>query len=156
MSLLLYTTALAAALVAGIFFAFSSFVMGALGALKPKSGIAAMQSINRVVLNPVFFLAFFGTAALSLAVALAAWFAAPAEVRIPTFAGSALYLVGCILVTIAGNVPLNERLARADADAPATEALWALYLRRWTHWNHLRTAASFLAAAAFVYAGSTI
>ncbi len=156
MSLLLYTTALAAALVAGIFYAFSSFIMGALGQLEPKSGIAAMQSINRVVLNPVFFLAFFGTAALSLAVAAAAWFNAPASVQLPMYAGSALYLFGCILVTIVGNVPLNERLARADAADPATEALWALYLTRWTRWNHMRTVASLLAAAAFVYAGSSL
>ncbi len=44
--------ALGSALVAGVFFAFSTFVMKALGRLQPEQGIAAMQSINVTVLNP--------------------------------------------------------------------------------------------------------
>ena len=61
---------------AGIFFAFSSFVMKALSQLPPSEGIAAMQSINVAVLNPWFFSAFFGTAAvcvLTLIAALLRW-----------------------------------------------------------------------------------
>ena len=54
-------SALGAGLVAGIFFAFSSFVMKALGRLPRDQGIRAMQSINVTVLNPWLFSAFFGT-----------------------------------------------------------------------------------------------
>ena len=54
-------SALGSALVAGIFFAFSTFVMKALGRLQPEQGIAAMQAINVTVLNPWFFTVFFGT-----------------------------------------------------------------------------------------------
>ena len=61
MTSLVSATAIGAALVAGIFYAFSTFVMQALGRLAPREGIAAMQSINVVVINPLFFLAFFGT-----------------------------------------------------------------------------------------------
>ena len=43
---------LGSALIAGIFFAFSSFVMKALARVPSAEGIAAMQSINVVVLNP--------------------------------------------------------------------------------------------------------
>jgi len=56
--------ALGAGLVAGIFFAFSAFVMTALGRLPAPKGIAAMQSINVAVLNPAFFSVFFGTGAV--------------------------------------------------------------------------------------------
>jgi hypothetical protein len=66
--------ALGAGLVAGMFFAFSAFIMGALGRLPAEGGIAAMQSINVAVLNPVFFTAFFGTAAIALVLAIAALF----------------------------------------------------------------------------------
>ena len=52
-------SALGSALVAGIFFAFSTFVMKALGRLQPEQGIAAMQAINVTVLNPWFFTVFF-------------------------------------------------------------------------------------------------
>jgi uncharacterized membrane protein len=61
--------ALGSCLVAGIFFAFSAFVMRALGQLPNQEGIAAMQKINVTVLNPWFFTAFFGTAVLCLVIA---------------------------------------------------------------------------------------
>jgi uncharacterized membrane protein len=56
-------TALGCGLNAGVFFAFSSFVMKALARLQPAQGIAAMQSINAVAVNPAFMTALFGTAA---------------------------------------------------------------------------------------------
>src|SRR4029079_9599769 len=106
-----FLAALGAGLVAGIFFAFSAFIMTALARLPAQGGIAAMQSINVAVLNPVFFAAFFGTAALSLVLAIAAllWWSEPGALYL--LAGSLLYLVGTILVTIVFNVPLNNRLA---------------------------------------------
>ena len=67
MTPLVYATAIGAALVAGIFYAFSTFVMQALGRLAPRDGIAAMQSINVTVINPLFFVAFFGTGGLCVA-----------------------------------------------------------------------------------------
>ena len=70
------TALLGSALVGGIFFAFSSFVMKALARVPSAEGIAAMQSINVVVLNPSFLGAFIGTAVLSLVaggLALAGW-----------------------------------------------------------------------------------
>ncbi len=67
-------------------------------------------------------------------------------------AGCALYLLGCLLVTVAFNVPLNNRLASADPDSSGAEALWANYLSRWTLWNHVRTAASLAAAGLFAMA----
>ena len=49
-------------------------------------------------------------------------------------------------MTIAGNVPLNDRLAAVDADDPSAVALWQHYLKRWTFWNHVRTVAPTVAA----------
>ncbi len=53
---------LGSALVGGIFFAFSSFVMKALARVSSAEGIGAMQSINVVVLNPSFLGTFLFTA----------------------------------------------------------------------------------------------
>jgi len=139
--------ALGCGLVAGVFFAFSAFVMKALSRLPPGEGIAAMQSINVAVLNPWFMVAFFGTAAacaLALVSSLLRWHA-PGAVYL--MAGSALYLVGTLLVTIVFNVPKNESLASvAPADA-ASASLWSGYVASWTAWNHVRTAAALAAAA---------
>jgi uncharacterized membrane protein len=155
MTPLLFTSAIGAALVAGIFYAFSTFVMQALGRLAPREGIAAMQSINIVVINPLFFLAFFGTGALCVATIAASLLAETGVSLAPVLIGGLLYIVGCIGVTIAGNVPLNERLARVSPDDAEAECLWDLYLSRWTLWNHVRTAASLAAAAFLVIATGT-
>ena len=60
--MLILLSAIGSGLVGGIFFAFSTFIMKALHRLPPAQGIAAMQSINVVVINPLFLAAFFGTA----------------------------------------------------------------------------------------------
>ncbi|MFQ5973889.1 MAG: DUF1772 domain-containing protein [Alphaproteobacteria bacterium] len=146
------STTLGAALVAGIFFAFSTFVMTALSRLLPEQGIAAMQSINVAVLNPWFFAVFFGTALGSIALALLGilnW-GAPGSTYLVS--GSLLYLIGCILVTIVFNVPLNHALAAVEPGSTEGAEMWTRYLSTWTTWNHLRTVASLAAAASFIMA----
>ena len=64
---------LGTAIVGGVFFAFSSFIMKALGRVSAPEGIAAMQSINVVVINPSFLGVFMGTALLSLGMVGLAW-----------------------------------------------------------------------------------
>jgi uncharacterized membrane protein len=141
--------AIACAVVAGIFFAFSNFVMDALRAIQPAAGLAAMQAINLSVLNPVFLSLFMGTSALSLllgVLALTRW-AQPTSAWLLT--GSLLFVLGSSLVTAAGNVPLNEALARLDPTQADASRIWSDYTVRWTRLNHLRTAASLLATVAF-------
>ncbi len=152
MEILTFVAVLGSGLVSGIFFAFSTFVMRALGRLPENQGIAAMKAINVTVLNPWFLLAFFGTGAVCLPVAFLALGSAAGTHRAYLLAGCTLYLLGCLLVTMAFNVPLNNRLASADPDSSAAEALWAHYLSRWTLWNHVRTAAPLAAAGLFTMA----
>ncbi len=146
------STTLGAALVAGIFFAFSAFVMTALGRLHPEQGIAAMQSINMAVLNPWFFAVFFGTALGSVALAILGILNWGAPGSIYLVSGSLLYLIGCILVTIVLNVPLNHGLAAVEPGSTEGAEMWTRYLSTWTTWNHLRTAASLAAAVSFIMA----
>ena len=61
--------ALGCGLMAGVFFAFSTFIMRALARLQPARGIEAMQSINRTVINPWFLGVFLGTAAVCILLA---------------------------------------------------------------------------------------
>jgi uncharacterized membrane protein len=146
--------ALGSGVMAGTFFAFSTFVMTALGRLPAAQGLAAMQAINVAVLNPLFFLAFFGTAivcAVLAVVAIAQWHTSGSIVLL---LGSLLYLVGCIGVTVAFNVPLNNRLALVPADSPQAAALWSHYVTRWTAWNHVRTVASLAAMLSFILRSS--
>jgi uncharacterized membrane protein len=144
------TALLGSALIGGVFFAFSSFVMKALARVPSPEGIAAMQSINVVVINPAFLGAFMGTAVLSLGVvglALLRWSHPSALFFV---GGAVFYVAGTFLVTMLGNVPLNNRLAAVSATAPAARGLWDHYLDRWTMWNHVRTAAAMAAALLYI------
>ncbi len=147
-----YLAALGAGLVAGIFFAFSAFVMTALSRLRPEQGIGAMQSINVAVLNPWFLAAFFGTAAVCALLAVLAVLDWSRPGAITLLSGALLYLLGCIGVTLGFNVPLNKKLAAVEPNSAEGRELWRRYLSAWTAWNHVRTLASLAAAASFIIA----
>ena len=61
----LVTAAIGNGLGAGVFFAFSSFVMPALARVTPAVGVHAMQSINITVQRSMFLAEFMVTTALS-------------------------------------------------------------------------------------------
>ena len=140
---------LGAALIGGVFFAFSNFIMKALARVPSAEGIAAMQSINVVVLNPSFLGVFMGTAGISLVVAVLAVYGWEASTAPWYLAGALLYFVGTFLVTGLGNVPLNDQLAAVSPTDPAAVPVWEHYLRRWTQLNTVRTVAAAAAVLAF-------
>ena len=102
---------LGSALVGGVFFAFSSFVMKALARVPSSEGIAAMQSINIVVINPSFLGTFLGTAFLSLGVVVIVLVSRSHPSAMFFLGGAIFYFGGTFLVTMFGNVPLNDQLA---------------------------------------------
>jgi uncharacterized membrane protein len=155
LSALALLACIGAGTVGGVFFGLSAFVMQALAQLPPGHGVAAMQRINIVVLNPLFLGVFLGSGLLAagcVAVSFAPW-SAP---RSPLLAAAGLlYLVGSLGVTRAVNVPMNEELARFHPDSPEAAAYWPRYVRDWSYWNHVRTAASLASAACSAVALAT-
>src|SRR5262245_26196001 len=143
-------SALGSGLIAGTFFVFSSAVMRALE--RVPGGMVAMQSVNVVILNPVFLGVFLGTALVSAVTALIG----SVRWEFPRsgflLAGAVLYIVGSLAVTIAFNVPLNNALVAADPSSPSGQELWKTYLADWTFWNHVRTVASLAALLFFIFA----
>ncbi len=148
----LIAAALGSGLIAGIFFAFSTFIMQAFARLPAEQGIAAMQSINTTILRSPFMAVFLVTLALSVLIAVMAIVHWRGGVSVLMLAGALLYVVTTFLSTIVFNVPLNEALDKVDGHTAEAAELWTTYLRDWTRWNHLRTAASLLASCAFVRA----
>ena len=140
------TTLIGSALIGGVFFAFSSFVMKALARAPSSEGIAVMQSINVVVINPSFLGAFLGTALLSVVMVVLV-FVSGSHLSMMFFIGGAIsYIVGTFLVTIFCNIPLNDELAAVSATETNAARLWMHYLDQWTMWNHVRTVAAIIAA----------
>lgn len=144
--------ALGCGLIAGVFFAFSTFVMKALAQQPPAQGIAAMQSINITVINPWFMTAFLGTSVICLILMVSSFLRWQQPGATYLLVSALFYLIGCFGVTLIFNVPLNDALAVANPDSTEGVNLWAKYLTNWTFWNHVRTLAAFIAAALFTLA----
>ncbi|MFI6427111.1 DUF1772 domain-containing protein [Promicromonospora sp. NPDC050880] len=134
---------------AGVFFGFSSFVMSGLARASDDAAGAAMNGINESAVLPAFMSVFFG--ALLVPGVTGIWGLVDGHDGGGwVLAAAAVYLVGTFGVTMAGNVPLNNRLLAAPDKAAGWRATW----RPWTRWNHVRTAcgvaATALAAVALV------
>jgi len=141
MSVAVQVLAVGCGMMAGLYFAFSAFVMRSLGAIADPAGIAAMQSINRIIVRSAFLPLFALTSLASLGVAVwgvTRWGQSGSALLL---AGGLTYLVGHFVFTAAFNVPLNDALDAVDATSPEGARLWSHYLRRWTTWNHVRTVA---------------
>lgn len=148
-SLLLWFAAIGCGLMAGLYFAFSAFIMRALARIDRAHGVAAMNAINADILRSLFMPLFIGTTVASLVLAVLGALRLGAPGALPMLGGGLVYFFGMFVVTMFFNVPLNNALA---AEGSGPEPLWALYVRRWTLWNHGRTLASTAACALFILA----
>jgi uncharacterized membrane protein len=149
---LLWFSAIGCGLLAGLYFAFSAFIMTALGRIAQASGIMAMNAINVVIVQSLFMPLFIGTTLSSLALAIAAILRWGAPGTSAMLVGGVLYVVGMFLCTAVINVPMNDALAAVDPASKEAASVWARYLSDWTLWNHVRTIASTLACALFIWA----
>lgn len=151
-TVLLWFSIVACGLLAGVYFTFSAFAMTAFARTGAPAGIAAMTSINRVILRSLFMPLFVGSSLSSLALAMLGALNWGQPGACAALAGGAIYFGGMFGVTMIFNVPRNNALDASDPQAEAGRALWASYLKEWTAWNHVRTLASTAALVLFVIA----
>jgi len=148
---LLWIAALSSGLIAGVYFAFSGFIMQAFGKINTTQAIAAMNAINETILRSLFMPLFFGSSIISLCliiVAFAHWGEAGTEL---TLIAGAVYFIGMFVCTVVFNVPLNNSLAKTDPNSDNAHEAWSRYLKNWTKWNHLRTVSSLVTCALFIW-----
>jgi uncharacterized membrane protein len=139
-TILLIITATVTALIAGLFYAYSCSVVLGLGKLSDAEYLKSMQSINREILNPVFFLSFMGTAFL---LPISTFFyRGQNPVFLLLLLATLAYLIGVFAVTMFGNVPLNDQLAQfdiANSSAEAIKEMRSKFEDRWNFLNNIRT-----------------
>jgi len=141
---LLWTAALSSGLIAGIYFAFSVFIMKAFGKIETSQSVAAMNAINETILRSLFMPLFFGSTIISvilIVVALVHWGDTGSGL---TLIAGAIYFVGMFVCTVVFNVPLNNLLAGVNENSTNAGEVWSHYLKVWTRWNHLRTVSALL------------
>jgi len=137
----LLTTATLTALMAGLLFSYSISVTFGLGKLADMEYLKAMQSINKEIQNPIFFICFFG-ALLMLPFSTILNYNHQKSMYILLLCASISYIIGVFGVTIFGNVPLNNQLAKLNT---LNETIENIKLQRmnfennWNFLNNIRT-----------------
>lgn len=146
-NILLVTTGTLTALLAGVFFGYSISVNGALHKLKDVEYIRAMQAINIVIQNPLFFLTFMGPVVL-LPIATFMLKGDSSTQFALLLAASVIYIFGSFILTVAGNVPMNEKLAKFDVSGATAGDITAAreqFEKPWNRLHNIRTLASVVA-----------
>jgi len=147
---LLWFSAIGCGLMAGIYFAFSTFIMAAFGRLGQAAGIAAMNAINVDIVRSLFMPLFLGTTVAGAALVVMGTLRVSEPGAVSMIAGGGLYVIGMFVVTMVFNVPLNNHLDTVDPAGLSVAAAareWRAYFSTWTAWNHARTLTAFIGAA---------
>ena len=138
-TIILILTATSTALVAGLFYSYSCSVNIGLGKLPDEGYLAAMQSINRAILNPMFFATFIGTLLLLPASTWLQYYNGNSKCFLFLLAATLIYAVGVFGVTIFGNVPLNEALDKFSLNSSSAEDIKRHREMFEIPWNRLHT-----------------
>ena len=139
-SVILFSSILLTGLSAGLFYAWQISVIP--GTLKTSDSVYlhTMQSINRAILNPAFFLIFFLGVLLLFVSGFQHYGEGP---RFYLLIISALvYFVGTIMVTTGGNVPLNNELDVLNLSEMTVQQLTDFrnyYEIKWNRYHLIRT-----------------
>lgn len=143
--------ALASGLVAGVFLAFSTFVVHGLDRNPAPVAVAAMQGINVTAPHPLFMLPLLVGPLVGLVAAGLALTGDGAVADGWVVAGALAGLVPA-LMTAGYHIPRNNALDRVDPTAPDVDATWRRYVREWVGGNHVRTLGGLASATALTIA----
>ena len=139
---LLIVCSVGSGLVSGLFFIFSICIMNALNEQPLKQAVLVMQSINKLILTPYFFLVFMGTPIACVVILLAGIMSNGATNYSYAYIAAIIYIVGSFGVTIIKNVPMNNILKELNTNDEDDIKYWQVYFKKWTFWNHVRFWAS--------------
>ncbi|CAN5831976.1 hypothetical protein BH11BAC7_BH11BAC7_06390 [soil metagenome] len=140
-----FITILFSGLIAGLLFSYSCSVNSGLKVLPDGVYLKAMQSINAAIQNPYFFLCFMG---LLFLFPVYAWLVYAQQDKTSFYfvlAAAAIYFSGVFAVTVFGNVPLNELLAKfeiASASAADISSMRSDFEAHWNTFHLVRTIAA--------------
>jgi len=134
--------AIGAGLMAGVYFAFSGFIMRSLDQLGATRATEAMNVINEVIVGSWFMVLFFGSTLLYLVLSVIALLDTDLAGRWLLLTTGLIYVFGMFICTVMFNVPLNNRLAEVSNDDSTKSEAWTHYCKQWTRWNHVRSVCS--------------
>ena len=122
-NMVLLLTTICTSLMAGLFYSYSCSVVPGLKLLTDPQYLAAMQSINKAIQNPVFFICFFGTLLLLPLSTYLKHSHYPSLTFRLLLTATILYYVGVFGVTALGNIPLNNGLEKFELVKASAESI---------------------------------
>jgi uncharacterized membrane protein len=137
-------------LMAGLFYSYSCSVTIGLSKLPDEQYIAAMQSINRSIQNPVFFISFFGALILPPLTTYLNYPYISSNCFWLLLSAAILYLGGSFLVTVIGNIPLNNTLESFNLSGASKEAISLQRLSFEPKWNALNIVRTISSITSFI------
>ena len=154
-NIILTIAATTTALIAGLLYAYSCSVNIGLGRLADAEYISAMQSINKAIQNPLFFISFMGTLLL-LPLCTYLNYGQPLSNRFCLLLISTMiYAIGVVGVTALGNVPLNEALDKFNLSSASVETIAderSKFEGSWNRFHVVRTIASIISLVLVIIA----
>lgn len=154
-NLTLFTAILLIGGTAGLCFTWGNAVTPGIGQLDDMGYLNAFQKMNRSIENPLFFIVFFGSFVMGVTAIFTNKTVSPSHFRLVLMA-IGIYFFGVILVTIFGNVPLNQVLDQTDLTSSSLDELKALRKRfenPWNRFHFIRSIAATVSFALMIIAG---
>ncbi len=139
-TLIVLNTILLTGLSAGLFFAWSISVIVGTQRLGDSTYLEVMQNINKEILNPAFFLIFFGSLVVLIMNTYYQFSHRPQFWLV--LAAALVYLIGTFGVTALGNVPLNNELEALNLNGLSMLELSdfrVYYESNWNQYHSIRT-----------------
>lgn len=133
-------------LTAGLCFTWTNAVTPGIGRLDDLGYLQAFQAMNRAIINPMFLVVFFGPLIMHIA-NIYLHRNQPNTVFWMLFVAGILYVAGVVVITIFGNVPLNEILDKTDLHVSSPKQLKELrnlFEVKWNRLHLIRTVTSLL------------
>ncbi|WP_319480232.1 DUF1772 domain-containing protein [uncultured Draconibacterium sp.] len=152
---ILIITTIFSGLMAGLFYAWSISVTPGLAKINDVSYLQAFQSMNRAILNPLFFVVFFGLVILLPVLSYLSFQTSINNQFWYVILATILYFIGVMGVTIIGNVPLNNALEALQIESMTPEQMDEFrkgFESKWNRLNIIRTISSTLAFLLLVIA----
>lgn len=134
---------------AGLCFTWSNAITTGIGRLDDLGYLQSFQQMNRTILNPVFFIVFFGPFFLNL-LTIYLFKSSSSTMLVLLITAAAFYFFGVILITIFGNVPLNEMLDKVDLSSARIDELRQLREKFEVKWNRLHSIRTFTSIISFL------
>jgi uncharacterized membrane protein len=127
-------------LIAGLFLGWTVTVIPGTKEVSDTVYLETMQSINNKIINPAFFVLFFGPMPLLIYQAI--------NLELNNILAAICYTLGTIGVTLVKNVPLNNKVENTQLDKLSEgqkSKLRQEYEPTWNFWHNIRTACSVIA-----------